>query len=353
MTKNLKILWFIIGSVVFLCIPIFSSPDFGEYHSLFSIPMFLRMFTSYIGVLLFFFINYFILIPRFYFKKKYFLFAFSILAIFLIVDNVPKMIFEPGKPSNKLKIEDMKPFEIQKNNGPRTTPYLPENIFFQFFLIVFVSLLLRVNMRLKETENAKLQSEIAYLKAQINPHFLFNTLNSLYALTLEKSDEAPGAVVKLSKLMRYIISESSKDFVSLDHELEYVRNFVGLQKLRLTSKTLMNFEIINQDKNKLQIAPLLLISFVENAFKYGVNPDMESFIGILINIEQGLLEMIIINSKVADADEQEKNGVGISNSRKRLEMLYPHKHQLNISETSTEYKVKLKINLNAESNSHR
>lgn len=275
------------------------------------------------------------------------MFVASIIFIFLIVDNVPTMvfeknghIFEQGKPNKKNMPPDFK-------GDPRHAPFLPENIFFQFFLIVSISLLLRVNNRLKESENDRLRSEIAYLKAQINPHFLFNVLNNLYALTIVKSNEAPDAVVKLSNLMRYIINESSKDFVTLDKELEYIKNFIGLQKLRLTDKTRLDFEIKNNQKGSLVIAPLLMISFIENAFKYGVNPDKESVIIICITIEGKTVNLIVKNTIAADVCESEKNGVGIYNSSKRLEMIYPQKHKLTINESQDYFEINLIIELNA------
>lgn len=349
MKKLNKIHWMIIGSMIFLCIPIFSSPDFRYADNLFGIPMFLRMFTSYLGVLIFFFINYFYLIPKFYFRKKYLLFAGSIIFIFLIVHNVPTLIFENEKEIHERPIPkdgNIKP-HFRGQPDARHAPFLPENIFFQFFLIVFISLLLRVNARLKEAENERLRTEVAYLKAQINPHFLFNTLNSLYALTIVKSNDAPDAVVKLSDLMRYIINESSKDFVELCKELEYVKNFVGLQKLRLTENTDLKFEIKNDDNNSLVIAPLLMISFIENAFKYGVDPDNESLIAISIIVEKKVLNLKVTNTMVMNTYESEKNGIGIHNSKKRLELIYPQSHNLRITEDQKYFEVKLTIELHA------
>ena len=308
------------------------------------------MFTSYVGVLLFFYVNYFILIPKLYFKKKILLFIVSILAFFLMVHNVPTMVFgrhKGGPEHNQARMQpprsnDHGPFEP----GNRKPPVLPENIYFQFFFITFLSIIIRVNLRLKEAENEKLKSELAYLRGQINPHFLFNTLNSIYALTLEKSDEAPNAVVKVSHLMRFVISESSKEFVLLKKELEYLENFVGLQKLRLTDKTKLEFKIIDQSVDQLKISPLLLISFVENAFKYGVNPEVESFIKILILAEKNILTMTAENTIVANVDGLEKTCIGIQNTRKRLEMVYPKMHKLDISEDNDIYSVNLTIQLN-------
>ncbi|WP_170234670.1 histidine kinase [Chryseobacterium hagamense] len=182
------------------------------------------MFSSYVGILFFFYLNYFYFIPQLYFRKRYILFVIALIMMFLILDNLPTMIFAHWNGF----FQEVKPvggplFHPSDIGPPREANKkpirLPENIFFQFFLIVFISLLLRVSMRLKETETEKLKSEVAYLKAQINPHFLFNVLNSIYALTISKSAEAPDAVLRISSLMRYLTNDSSKDFVPVNDEL--------------------------------------------------------------------------------------------------------------------------------------
>ncbi len=362
MNNRYKFVWFVIGSIIFLCIPVFSSPDFGQGQNLFRIPMFLSMFTAYVGVLLFFYVNFFYLIPRLYFRKKYIPFIAAVVLIYCIVEYVPDAIFGSRRPSpvseetrQHLPRNDKPQREISFHTGKprRSPPVLPQNVFFQFSIVAFISLLLRINRRLEETESEKLKSEIAYLRAQINPHFLFNTLNSLYALTLEKSDDAPDAVFRLSRMMRYTLNESSKDKVALKQELEYIQHFIELQKLRLTSQTTLEYDIPDDDNNLLQIAPLLLICFIENAFKYGVHPDIASYIGIFVKIAGHRLELTVSNNIVSEHGEEGKSGIGISNTRNRLELLYPERHKLSIAENENHYKVNLIINLDAESDSHR
>lgn len=347
MKKISKIHWFVLGSIIFLCIPIFSSPDFMSATNIFTIPMFLRMFTSYIGVLAFFYINYFYLIPQFYFRKKYFSFAASIIFIFLIVHYVPTLIFEKHHEMHRGLPPIYRPIDLGSRPSRNHPPIMPENIFFQFLLIVFISLLLRVNARLISSENEQLKTEVAYLKAQINPHFLFNTLNSLYALTITKSNDAPDAVIKLSALMRYTINESSRDFIELEQELDYIKNFVGLQKLRLADHTRLEFNIKNNSQESLLIAPLLMISFIENAFKYGVDPDKESAIVINITVEKTILNLKVKNTIVQQAYNTEKNGIGIYNSKKRLELIYPESYKLIITENGKYFEIDLNIELYA------
>ncbi|MEN9336389.1 MAG: hypothetical protein RLZZ500_1376 [Bacteroidota bacterium] len=218
-----------------------------------------------------------------------------------------------------------------------------EGGFFKGALIIGLSYLLKMNQRFSELKNEKLSAEVSYLKAQINPHFLFNTLNSLYALTLQKSDEASKAVLKLSGIMRYVVVESSKSFVSLSKEINYIQDYIELQKLRLDSSVNLNVSF-EGDFNNRQIAPLVLIPFIENAFKYGINPDQSSFISIRISCAEAELFMEVENSIVdAQIAEEFKTEQGIDNTLKRLEIVYPKKHQVRVSETETVYHVELKL----------
>ena len=137
-----------------------------------------------------------------------------------------------------------------------------------FLLVIALAFLIKITNRLNEINTEKRNAEVSYLKAQINPHFLFNTLNSLYALTLQKSNEAPIAVLKLSGIMRYVVTESNREYVPLEKELNYIKDYIALQKLRLDPNVSLVFEIDGEPFGKA-IAPLLLIPFIENAFKYG------------------------------------------------------------------------------------
>ncbi|MCI5082151.1 MAG: sensor histidine kinase [Saprospiraceae bacterium] len=183
------------------------------------------------------------------------------------------------------------------------------------------------------------------MKAQINPHFLFNTLNGIYSLALEKSDVTANAIAQLSGMMRYITSEAGTDFVPLEKELNYIQNYIELQKIRFGNTVLLDFQIHNQSKNQ-KIAPLILITFIENAFKYGVNPEEESHILIQITIENAKLEMQIINKKVEiQPAKATATSLGIINTQKRLEYLYPGQYDLSIKEKDHHYHVFLNLNL--------
>lgn len=337
----------IIGSVGFLLIPVLSSPDFNSNTNLFLIKPFLSQFLRQIFLLLFFYFNYYFLLSKFYFPGKRTLYFLSILICSFIVLKIPDFLIPQ---TNYFNPEANIPPDFNSfpnNTPPRNAPFFPvfNGDLLQFILVFSLSLLLKLNVRYHQIKDEKLNAEVSYLKAQINPHFLFNTLNSLYALTLQKSDEAPKAVLKLSGIMRYVTTESSKDYVSLDKEIEYIKDYVSLQKLRLYDNVNLKFEV-NGLINGKKIAPLMLIPFIENAFKYGVNPDEDSFVSIEILIIEKELFLIIENSIVnlvtLDDSKSEK---GIENTKKRLDVFYSGKYSLDITNDKKTFKVELKLSL--------
>lgn len=191
----------------------------------------------------------------------------------------------------------------------------------------------------------KLDAELSYLKAQINPHFLFNTLNSIYSLALQKSDDAANAVVKLSGMMRYVLTESQRESVSLEKEINYIKDYVELQKLRLGNAVRLDFNISGNAAQK-QIAPLLLIPFIENAFKHGVNAEENSEIKIEINVTESAVNLFVKNNKVnVDNTTDVKTGLGVENTKNRLILLYPDKHHLTIDDNPLSFAVSLSINI--------
>ena len=238
-----------------------------------------------------------------------------------------------------------------KDNFPQHRPSVLPFLFWgggailQFLLIFIISFLLRISQRLNDIGSQKLKAEVQYLKAQINPHFLFNTLNSLYALALEKSDAAPEAILKLSAMMRYIVTESDRDAVPLEEELGYIKNYISLQRLRMDDAVSLTFIISGKPAGK-SISPMLLIPFIDNAFKYGVNPERESEISISVNIGDADLVLNVKNNKVyACLPDEEKSETGMENTRKRLEYLYPNKYRLHIVDTDTDYEVQLTLSV--------
>jgi LytS/YehU family sensor histidine kinase len=196
----------------------------------------------------------------------------------------------------------------------------------------------------KEMENQKLTAELSFLKSQINPHFFFNTLNSIYSLAISKSDKTPVAIIKLSELMRFIIYDSEKEFVPLKREIDYINNYVELQRLRLMSNIQVNYRI-EGDCNDKKIEPLILLPFIENAFKHGIDATKQCEIVIKIKISGRDLTLIVENPIVTPGNivSRDSDGIGLANSKKRLELLYGINHKLDIFQANDIFRVELNI----------
>jgi len=191
-------------------------------------------------------------------------------------------------------------------------------------------------------EREKSLAELSALKAQLNPHFLFNTLNSIYYLARKNSDSTPDIVLKLSDLMRFVLTETKAEFIPLEKEAECIQQYIDLQRLRLTEKTQISFDLEGEITGQ-QIAPLLLLPFVENAFKFGVSPRTPSAIAIFLSVNKVRLSFIVRNAKINSVAENESTGTGLKNVKQRLNLSYPGKHALKIQETDDIYAIELKI----------
>ena len=202
--------------------------------------------------------------------------------------------------------------------------------------------------RTNQLENEKLEAELKFLKAQIHPHFLFNTLNNLYALTLKKSDDAPEVVLKLSGLLDYMLYEGSQSKVPLDHELKHLKNYIELERLRYGKKLRYTEKITGQITGQ-SIAPLILLPFVENSFKHGAGSGIsQPEISIIINVTDAILTMEVSNTKLEHSDSCQTgcaSGIGLSNVRRRLDLLYANSYSLITNNTVGRYTVCLTIDL--------
>ena len=262
-----------------------------------------------------------------------------LISLFVVV-GIPELIFH-----FKFKNDFHELLHGRSHFPPPPFFFLISRNLFLFIIVLFLSLFIKITIRLKKTEKEKLKAELSFLRAQINPHFLFNTLNSIYSLAIQKSDLTPKAIVSLSNLMRYVTTEAHKEFVPLDDEIVYINNYINLQVIRLGETVKINFSLVGKMENHM-IAPIILIPFVENAFKYGVNPEKNSLIQINIKLENSILNMVVYNLKVYEPKENEKiSGHGISITKNRLNVLYPNKHTLLIKANPNDYTVELKIKL--------
>jgi sensor histidine kinase YesM len=289
------------------------------------------------------YVNYLYLIPNYLSKKRFISYLLLLLftaAVMMPIEMVCLYWNIGGKDNIDAQVE-----LIKKQYG---------HFIFLFFTLV-VSTILKITKEWflqqsvqKELENKNLQSELSFLKSQINPHFLFNTLNSLYALTLKKSDKAPETVLRLSEMMRYMLYKSNEKKVPLEQEINYIQNYLALERTRYGDKARIEFECAGESPNNYAIAPLLFITFFENSFKHGLSQSItEGFVECLLYTEDNSIDFTIQNSKTQEKDERYfQGGIGLVNVKRRLELIYPDKYILDIHETDEIYLVNLKIDLN-------
>ncbi|MFI5162195.1 MAG: sensor histidine kinase [Sphingobacteriales bacterium] len=284
-----------------------------------------------------FYLNYLYLIPKFLDKKKYRYYTLA-LVIFIIV-------FALGKYGIALIFK----LDVLVHDGKQTpflTYFIGSSLTNIFFLFLSTALKFGVDWFLNERvqrdlENQRLSAELAFLKSQINPHFLFNSLNSIYSLAYQKSDTTPEAILKLSEIMRYMLYESNDNKVELEKELQYLQNYIDLQKIRFGSKAFVELKIDGEVGNQ-KIVPLLLIAFIENAFKHGVANDPNTPIRLLINLDGTHLHFYTENKKHTNNRDME-GGIGLQNVKRRLDLLYPGKYKLDIKDTPDIYTCELSL----------
>lgn len=299
-----------------------------------------KVADSCMGLILMMFIfyfNWYVLIPSYLAKNHILLYIIFVIATLCAVALVQSPLDY---------------YIFPEYNQNMTALYTPERLI-QYMLsglvVVFISSALKVTgnyirneRRNKVLENQKLATELAFLKSQVNPHFLFNTLNNIYSLAYKQSPETPDAIMKLSLLMRYMLYESNDDMVSLKKEVEHLHNFIDLQKLRLREHTIIRFNIEGELEGK-QIAPMLLMTLVENAFKHGLVSKNE--IGISINLKVYTNSLIFSTINNTSSHKQRGfGGIGLENMKQRLRLLYPGRHKLAFEERNGTFYATLTLN---------
>jgi sensor histidine kinase YesM len=279
------------------------------------------------------YINLYLLIPRYLFLKKYW--HYSIFLSLLVIATALLIAFWMSEFD---QIDWLSRFIVMVINVV-------------FFLMItsggrFLIEYLKKMMKLKEVENKQLKVELNLLKAQVNPHFLFNTLNNLYGLiTQDQNQKAAEVTLKLADLMRYLLESSKADKVSLKKEIQFLEDYLSLEKIRLTNNTAIRFEVSGIDSDVF-VAPLLFIPLVENAFKHGLNTlTADSFAHFSLSVQGKDLFFEAKNSLEKSLENSPESGTGIANLRKRLQLIYPNNHLLDIQKLNDEYKVVLHIQL--------
>jgi hypothetical protein len=311
----------------------------------------------------FFYINFFILVPKFFIPQKYLSFGIICICFLVLTLAVPSSISESLLTGTGYhEPREMREFQPRPSHffsepgfsrpkyhdPPIRLAFLRPEFSYTIFVFAFILTLstgIRILGEWQQSEKEKMKAELAFLKAQINPHFLFNTLNNIYSMAVIKSEKTPDAIEMFSDMMRFVIYETCHEFVPLSQKIEYIDTYIALQKLRFPSSVKVNYQKTGEP-GSLQIAPLILIPFIENAFKYGVSTEKESIIDILIEIENNELNLSVKNSKINfQKDENETTRLGIENTIKRLQLIYPERHTLKINDNSIEYTVSLNLSL--------
>lgn len=279
-----------------------------------------------ISIMVVIWINHFVLIPYLFDKKRYFLYIPLLIGSLLLgayVKIYPQVSWS--------EVAKMLYFLIYTTGTGMAAFFLRRNIIFR-----------REN---DEKEKLQKETELNYLKEQVNPHFLFNALNSIYSLSRQQSSETPDVVMQLSELMRYQLESSKKETVLLREELKFIENYLLLEEKRLSQRCNVEF-LIGGEVSELSIPPMLLIPFVENAVKHGVQSTNEqSTIDISATIHGTTLVFCVDNSKPQKVSALTKTGLGLENVRRRLKLLYPNAHALEIDDQEGQYHVHLSIDL--------
>jgi two-component system, LytTR family, sensor histidine kinase AlgZ len=231
-----------------------------------------------------------------------------------------------------------------------STVMIVQTVLTSLFIVIFIGMLrfakdlFDLEARKKEIENEKLIAELTFLKAQINPHFLFNTLNNLYYLAFTQSPNTTEVIAKLSQMMRYMIYDSNHPLVPVTKEIEYMQSYISLEKLRLNNVVPIEF-VVTGDIEGVRIAPLIFITFLENAFKHGVsNNKPDAWVKISVKMEGKNCVYTVANSKIPVSGDM-KSGIGLTNVARRLELSYPGKYELKVDDLDDRYEVELKLSL--------
>jgi len=285
----------------------------------------------------FFYLNAEVLIPKLIYRRKYLEFTIVILALLAAMVTYKWVYFN-------VFMSGAKRYEL----GPE--------IMFSFFPLTFMLAcstawrMIRDKMNsdklASERENENLKTELSLLRSQVSPHFMFNVLNNMVALARKKSDQLEPSLINLSSLMRYMLYEADEDTVPLDKEIDYLQSYIDLQQQRFGTKVQVNVSM-QLPENGYEIEPMLLIPFVENAFKHGTGLIQDARIDIELRTKQGLLQFSVMNRYNAEYEEvkDKTSGIGLTNVKRRLNLLYKDKYQLLINKKEGWFVVSLQLHL--------
>ena len=348
--KKITLLLHAIAWIIIIIIPFFLNSAFGgnDPHRLY------QFYVHTISAVFIFYLGYLWLVPRFFLQDKKAIYLIILVGLILATYGITSIINE------NLLNDPIRDAQFMENYKKLTGENMPSFRVFGLFNHIMASALisgfamglgvmdkLKENeKKQKELEKEKLNSELAFLKNQVSPHFFFNTLNNIYSLIGIDGPTAQDSVLKLSKLMRYLLYESENGKTLMSNEIDFMNNYIDLMKLRLNSKVELKIDFPTNFPD-FSIPPLLFVPFIENAFKHGISYREQSYINIRMQIEQGQILFISENSigKSAQEGDLQHSGIGLENVRKRLNLLFPEKHELVIDKTETVFKVKLSFQI--------
>ncbi len=350
--KGLGVLLHITGWIILFILPQFlvTGGGFEDVHT----TLIIFFNTLVFGII--FYVNYLWLIPLILHKGRWPMYIAVMLALVIAVHFVSNYAFQKAFPPPPAVEQHMRESDHRRDYQGRKRPSWARMAAYNYFITAFLVTGFAVGLRsveqsikkereIKELEKEKLNSELALLKNQVSPHFFFNTLNNIYSLIEINKKDAQGAVLSLSKMMRYMLYESEQGNTKLSRELEFMKVYIDLMKLRINDKVRLTIEF-PEEYDDIDIPPLLFIPFIENAFKHGVSYQNDSFIRIKLTREGDVIRFTTANSLSGgnNGSSQSNSGIGLENVRKRLALLYPGKHDLGITNDGSVYSVELKIN---------
>ena len=317
-----------------------------ENMDVFSFRLHPQLFTGIPTDIAFVYLNLYVLMPAFYYKRRYVQYGLMLILL-LFADGILSRYFTWAIWLNWDKVHN--PVEYLAANKHFFIPVRIVRNAVQTYPVIVVTMLVKLmdnsfkqEKKLLAIEKEKFSAELGLLKAQINPHFFFNTLNSLYALTLKGSKQASNVVLRLSDLMHYMLYEAAANKVLLRDEIKYLENYISIEQMRFAERLEISFQYSGDIDGKM-IAPLLLLPFVENAFKHGIE-DNSGWITINLKVAGTRLYLKVENSCTA-VSKQKGKGVGLNNVKRRLELTYPNNYELAINQTAGTFEAELKIDL--------
>lgn len=330
-----------------------------------------RHCITVIALMIIFYANYLFLVKRYFSKdglQKFAIYNGIIIVcccgVMLTYHKLTDPYLEKARIEKQMEYEKKIRESIDKNDSVVLPNKPPKNRAFDIWdtllnLFIFLCIigsavairslqdLYQSEEKRKEEERAKVEAELKMLKNQLNPHFLFNTLNNIYALIAIDQEKSQNAVMELSKLLRYMLYESDQKEVPLSKEIEFINNYVELMRIRLSSKTEVNIQTDIHRNESITVAPQIFISLIENAFKHGVSNQMPSFIHFNIEVkEDDIIECNLENSYFPKCEEHDKSGsgIGIENMKRRLALIYPNRHTYTMGVEDNIYRTQITIN---------